>query len=149
MGFCRQEYWSGLPCLLQGIFPPEDWTRRISVTACYPRKLIGRTVLNSWLSNFSRQDPVFKKDSDLKSRWKARQGRGILASMSACLSLPTIPVAFGASWGPYATSYRPQRRAHGQAQSSTRSGLSWREASQVALNQPVSGVTLLAGCEIS
>ena len=20
MGFCRQEYWSGLPCLLQGIF---------------------------------------------------------------------------------------------------------------------------------
>ena len=148
MGFCRQEYWSGLPCLLQGILPPEDWSWHISVTA-YILGNWGRTVLNSWLSNFSRQDPVFKKDSDLKSRRKARQGRGILALMSACLSLPTIPVAFGASWSPYATSCRPQRRAHGQAQSSTRAGLSWREAFQVALNQPVSGVALLACCEIS
>ena len=26
MGFPRQEYWSGLPFLLQGIYPPRNWT---------------------------------------------------------------------------------------------------------------------------
>ena len=24
MGFSRQEYWSGVPCLLQGIFPTQE-----------------------------------------------------------------------------------------------------------------------------
>ena len=38
--FSRQEYWSGLPCFLQGVFWPRDWTC-LSYVSC-----IGRWVLH-------------------------------------------------------------------------------------------------------
>ena len=39
VGFFRQEYWSGLPFLLQGIFPTEGWNLRL---------LLDRWILYHW-----------------------------------------------------------------------------------------------------
>ena len=145
--------WVAMPSS-RGSSRPRDWTWCISVTARYPMKLRENGLNLLALKLFPARSRIQKR-SWLKSRQKARQGRGVLASTSACLSLPTIPRGFlGASWSPYAILCRPQHRAHGQAQSSTRAGLNWREAFQVALNNPVSGcyhesITLLACCGVS
>ena len=73
----------------------------IGVDTCYPRKLREDSLKPQVLKLFQARS-LFKGDSDLESRWKTRRGRGILASTSAHLSLPTIPSdSVGASWSPW------------------------------------------------
>ena len=42
MGFSRQKYWSGLPCLLQGIFPTQGLSPRV---LCLPHWQVGSLPL--------------------------------------------------------------------------------------------------------
>ena len=67
IGFSRQEYWSGLPCLLQGIFPTQRlnlsgerqrsslYTLRrciyFNLKRCQRRDFAGRPVVKTFLSN--------------------------------------------------------------------------------------------------
>ena len=53
-GFSRQEYWSGLPCLLQGIFPTQGWTQVSSIAGRFSEPLSSVQFSRSVVSNSLR-----------------------------------------------------------------------------------------------
>ena len=65
MGFSRQEYWSGLPCLLQGIFPTQGSNlgllhyRKILYLLSHQRSLL--QVISAFNSMSSLRFGVWKR----------------------------------------------------------------------------------------
>ena len=56
MGFFRQEYWSGLPCLLQGVFPDQGSNPSVSAPVLQADSLLliywGCPLMNISLSKY-------------------------------------------------------------------------------------------------
>ena len=55
MGFSRQEYWRGLPCLLQGIFPSQGSNLRL---LCFLNQQAGRFFTTSISKHIFREPRV-------------------------------------------------------------------------------------------
>lgn len=125
----------------------------IGVDTSHPRKLREDSLMPQVLKLVQARS-LFKGGSDLESRWRTRQGRGILALTSAHLSLPTIPGdSVGASRSPWSSA---GPNAEHTVRHKARPGqelLVRKEVFQAALNKPISGchhesVALLACSEI-
>lgn len=95
----------------------------IGVETSHPRKLREDSLMPQALRLFQARS-LFTGDSDLESRWRTRQGRGILASASALLSLPTIPSdSLGASRSPWSSAGPSAEHTSGY----TRAGVTGKE----------------------
>ena len=81
MGFSRQEYWSGLPCLPVGNLPDLDQTR-VSYISCIGRWFL--TISTTWETH------IFWNVERAYFTWRGRHFEGLLFALNALLGLVRV-----------------------------------------------------------
>ena len=73
MEFSKQEYWSGLPFLLQGIFPTQDQTQVSHIAGTLlPTERPGKPLRNLYASHFIQLSGEALNKNAFKETWNLR-----------------------------------------------------------------------------